>query len=428
MDVYLLDPSAPSWNARLDRIGALLNAHLNPTVFPYHFLQVVLPRIGGTIVEVREGSKHVGVGFLFPRGLNADAATGDRLAQRQYTLRYHLLGEAAKDTAHAKQGSLSESIAAEVQRQLQCASVAPYDPWAPLTFRRSARTVGHAIIGRPDAAEAQHIRHMHQQIWHSPSEYLYPADIHSTEFRLGTSLVARMEGNLAGFLFGFYKFSEKPLPADWESKLQTDLRLESQTLGVLSEYRGMRLANLLKKVQAEQARAEGIDIVNWTADPLQYPNAALNFGLLRGVAFEFHSDYYPFRNDLNRVPASRFVVTLLVRSERVVNVPVVGAPALVLELSHQPEIARVNDGFATVNWDVDAELIAIEIPADWTGLQRKSLEDALRWREVSDRIFQHYVGRQPGQYVITGVAVDEERRYLIGQQVSDALWAHLSQV
>ena len=50
-----------------------------------------------------------------------------------------------------------------------------------------------------------------------------------------------------------------------------------------------------------------------------------------------------------------------------VNVPVVGAPALVLELSHQPEIARVNDGFATVNWDVDAELIAIEIPADWTG-------------------------------------------------------------
>ncbi|MDI9546836.1 MAG: hypothetical protein QM346_04485 [Chloroflexota bacterium] len=425
MDITLLDSTAPSWNARLDRVGALLNAHLNPHVFPYHFLQVVLPRLGGSIVEVRQDRAFLCVGFLFPRGLDEECpATGtfdNCRARRQYTLRYHLLGEAAKSPA------LLEQITFELRNRLQCTAVIPYDPAAPHSFRRSARCVGHAVIGRPDAAEAQYIRHMHQQIWHSPSEYLYPADIHSTEFSLGTSLVARVEGNLAGFLFGFYKFGLKPLPADWDAKLQSDLRLESQTLGILSEYRGMRLANLLKKAQAEQALANDIDIVNWTADPLQYPNAALNFGLLRAVAFEFHDDYYPFRNDLNRVPASRFVITWIVRSDRVRNVPALGSPALVLDLQHHSHIVRVNDGFSQVRWDADAPFIAVEIPADWTALQRRSLDDALRWREVSDRLFQHYVGQEPGQYVITGVGVDHDRRFLIGERVDDALWAHLSQ-
>ena len=426
MNVTLLDPTAPSWNARLDRVGAVLNVHLNPSVFPYHFLQVVLPRLGGAMVEIRQESAYLGVGFLFPRGLGEDcpdaATSGNRLAQRQYTLRYHMVGDAARDT------SLPSRVAAELESQLPGASITLYDPAAPHTFRRSARLLGNAILGRPDAAEAQHIRHMHQQIWNSPSEYLYPADIHSTEFRLGTSLVARVDGNLAGFLFGFYKFGQKPLPADWDAKLQSDLRLESQTMGVLSEYRGMRLANLLKKTQAEQAQSDGIDIINWTADPLQYPNAALNFGMLRAVAFEFHADYYPFRNDLNRVPASRFVATWVVRSERVRSVPAMGSAALILELSHHPHIVRVNDGWSNVRWDADASFIAIEIPADWTALQRRSLDDALRWREVSDRLFQHYVGQEPGQYVITGVAVDHERRFLIGEQVNDALWAHLSQL
>ncbi len=378
MDVSLLDPTAPSWNARLDRIGAVLNAHLNPHVFPYHFLQVVLPRLGGSIAEIKEGSSYLGVGFLFPRGLGE----GDP-APRHYTLRHHLVGKAAGDA------TLAEQVAAELQTLLPGTVVTPYDPAAPHTFRRSTHFFAGATLGRPDAAEAQYIRHMHQQIWNSPSEYLYPADIHANEFRLGTSLVARVEGNLAGFLFGFYKFGRQPLPADWDAKLQSELRLESQTMGVLAEYRGMRLASLLKKAQAEQAAAEGIDIVNWTADPLQYPNAALNFGLLRAVAFGFRPDYYPFRNDLNRVPASRFVVTWVVHSERVRSVPALGATSLVLDLSHQPHIARVNDGWAQVRWDVDADLIAIEIPADWTALQRRSLDEALRWREVSDRLFQH---------------------------------------
>ncbi|MCB0069727.1 MAG: hypothetical protein KDD77_21335, partial [Caldilineaceae bacterium] len=61
----------------------------------------------------------------------------------------------------------------------------------------------------------------------------------------------------------------------WTERFNGAFRLESQTMGVLPEYRGLRIANLLKKQQAELAWREGIGVVHWTADPLQYPNAAL---------------------------------------------------------------------------------------------------------------------------------------------------------
>ena len=80
---------------------------------------------------------------------------------------------------------------------------------------------------------------------------------------------------------------------------------------------GRGLATALKSAQAELARQAGIDVVNWTADPLQWPNAVLNFGRLRAVAFEFLPDYYAFRNELNRVAASRVALTWLVDSPRV---------------------------------------------------------------------------------------------------------------
>jgi predicted GNAT superfamily acetyltransferase len=134
------------------------------------------------------------------------------------------------------------------------------------------------------------------------------------------------------------------LPADWTERFNGGFRIESQTLGVLSDYRGLRIANLLKKRQAELAWREGVGVVSWTADPLQAPNAALNFGLLKAVAFEFAPDLYPFRNELNRVHASRFGLTWLVGSKRVRDTPAIGARADILDLRATPADPRANDG------------------------------------------------------------------------------------
>ena len=311
---------------------------------------------------------------------------------------------------------------------LHGAQVVFYDPTAPHTISPTRRWSTASASAVPPPTKPPASPTLHRRIWGSPPEFLYPADIHSIEFRLGTSLVARVEGKLAAFLFRLHKFDGPHLPADWDERFGGDLRLESQTMGVLPDYRGLRIAHLLKKSQAEHAREAGISIVNWTADPLQYPNAALNFGLLRALAFHFYPDYYPFRNDLNRVPASRFALTWLVDSERVRNVPLTGSRSLVLDLRRQPEIVVVNNGVRrSCGFDADSAYIAIEIPADWTELQQRNVEEALRWREATDELFQHYVGSEPGQYVITGVGTDQDHRYLIGQRADDALWEHLGQ-
>ena len=70
-------------------------------------------------------------------------------------------------------------------------------------------------------------------------------------------------------------------------------------------------------------------------------------------------------------------------------------------------------------------MIAVEIPADWTKLQQADLATAEAWRQLTDQVFGHYIGIAPGRYTITGVGVDEDRRYLLAERSSEALWAQL---
>lgn len=412
MHIQLLNPQAPTWSGEIDRIGAYLRRPEDPALFPYHFLQVTLPRIGGAIALAMDGGRPNGVGFLFPRQRSGQ---GDRT----YTMRYHPF----PNSPTVDQTRLVELTSAA----LNGSQITFYDPAGRHEYAPSYELIGPVTIGRPDAAEANYVRILHQKIWGSPVEALYPSDIHSVGFSLGTSLVARVDAQQVGFLIGFYKFGGSELPAEWNERFDGDYRLESQIMGVLPTYRGLRIANLLKKLQAEQAWAEGIGVVNWTADPLQYPNAALNFGLLRAFALDFTPDLYPFRNELNRVHASRFSLTWLVGSQRVQEVQLMGSRATVVDLAHHRDVVRINDGWRNVTPDIDAPTVAFEIPTNWTELQHDDPAEAREWRTSSDEMFSRYVGKTAGKYAITGVGVDGERRYLIGEQISPFLLQRLAQ-
>lgn len=411
MQLTLLDPQGSEWNAQLEWIDQHLRIHAQQSLFPHHFLHATLPRIGGQIGFVETDGKRVGVAFLFPR----QRSTGADLV---YTLRYHHLPGQPQPAA--------DELTAFASAFLEHAPLHFYDADAPQYYSPTHQLLGAVDIGRPDAREAEAVRVLHQQIWGAAPDALYPTDIHSIDFAAGTSLVARVEGAAVGFLIGFYKFGGAALPADWHERFGGDYRLESQIMGVQPAMRGLRIASLLKQVQAEQAWREGIAIVNWTADPLQYANAALNFGLLRAVAFDFHPDFYPFRNELNRVQASRFGLTWLVGSRRVREVLIPSAKATVLDLTHHPGIVQVNQNWQRLDLQASASMIAIEIPEDWTSVQQRDSMAAQHWRNATDTLFSRYVGQQPDQYVITGVAVESDRRFLIGEQVDDALWRRLA--
>ena len=293
-----LDTSDDSWPGEIDHLRTMLGAPHNPALLPAHFLKVTLARIGGHVLCFEQDGSIVGVGFLFPRALDGKTQV--------FTLRFHRSVPALPADP--------EALSDAARKALDGAEVVFYDADGPHRYEPSFQRLDEVDLGRPSAAEAQAIRALQAQIWGSEPDLLYPADIHSADFGSSRSFVARVDGQMAAFLFSFFKFGGSPLPEAWQGRVRSDWRMESQTMGVDPAQRGRGLATALKSAQAELARQAGIDVVNWTADPLQWPNAVLNFGRLRAVAFEFLPDYYAFRNELNRVAASRIALTWLVNS------------------------------------------------------------------------------------------------------------------
>lgn len=394
----------------MEESRARLGSADNPALMPSHYLHVILPKIGGCGLTVQRDGQTCGYGYLFPREMEGDAPV--------YTLRYHRLADAPTVDP--------DELTGQAARLLNPACrVVFYDPHAVHSYPTSHRVIGDLDIGRPSASEAEAARTIQQVVWNNPPEVLYPADMYSAEFGLATSLVARADGQTAAFLFGMTKFGGSKLPALWQERLCHRLRVESQTMAVLPAYRGKHIAFLLKRVQAEEALAKGIHIINWTADPLQFPNAALNFTRLGAVAYESHPALYAFHNELNQVAASRFSLTWLVGSHRVQRILSGSRPTTLVDLSRRAEIVRVNNGPEPIRLDVDAPTIAFEIPADWTGLQARELPLAQRWRETTDQLFGNYLGAQSGRYIVTGTGADGARRYLIAERVTDDLLASL---
>jgi predicted GNAT superfamily acetyltransferase len=154
-------------------------------------------------------------------------------------------------------------------------------------------------------------------------------------------------------------------------------------------------------------------LIHWTADPLQFANASLNFHKLRAVAGEFYPAYYPFQNELNRVPASRLGIAWLPASAWG-RAGLTDGPRRDRALARFAGCAVLNDGPRALGRPGGAPHIAIEIPADWTALQRDDLAAAAAWRAATDAILAEWLGFAPGRYLIADVAIEGERRYLIG--------------
>ena len=324
IEATLLDPYSESFPGDVDALREAVGAPNNVHLIPPHFLKATLPKIGGKIATITRGGEPVGAGFLFPRGDGPESAG--------FTLRLHWKDHSAVAESDA------ESAAASLPEEIRLAGVTAYDPTAPLAMTGSVvYQDGDLTIETPDAKGAEEIRWLQDQIWKPEIDYLYPVDIHSPAFRPGTSLVARVGGEPVAFLFGFYKLGGPKLPARLAEAYRTDLRLESQLMGVLPAHRARGLGFLLKKTQAILAQQDGLDVVNWTVDPLQYGNAVLNFSKLRGIAFDHYPDYYAFRNALNQTAASRFNITLLVRSPHVQEALDGGGQGRPVDLADRPE-------------------------------------------------------------------------------------------
>lgn len=414
LEVSFFSPDSAAWPDDIDRLRRLLGAPHNDTLFPPHYLKMILPKIGGHVVMVRRGDHLLGIGFLFPQARQA--------GRDVYTLRFHRLSSRLEMNP--------AEVARQVEHLLAGGRVVFYDPAAPQPYQGTGWRHPDELlaIGRPSEPEAEAVRRMQQAIWQSDADFLYPVDIHAASFGAAQSLVARMAGRraLAGFLFGFHAFAGPALPAAWPYR--SDWRLESQLLGVAPDCRVQGVATALKIAQAAACREAGIEVVHWTFDPLQFGNAVLNLGRLRAVAHTFYPRYYEFRNALNQVPASRLGVTWLIASRRVREVLRPDAAAVIHDLQDDPSIQRVNDRWTVLDMDATALRIAIEIPAAWTTLQAEAPQEALSWRQATDQLLSRYLGHEAGHYMITGVGHWRgAHKFLVATRVDGALLQQMAE-
>jgi predicted GNAT superfamily acetyltransferase len=261
------------------------------------------------------------------------------------------------------------------------------------------------------------VHQVQQAIWGfaEPGVGLYPPFLFTASKNGGVVLGAfDPEGRMMGYIFSF--LGREP---------GGSLKLCSQTMGVLAEWRGQGVATALKWAQRERALAAGLSLITWTFDPLESANARLNMHKLGAVSRRYWRNIYGERfGALNEgLPTDRLLVEWWIRGQRVEARAKVEAEAEwgipVFEVEGEG-VARQVTRFDA---DVEAPCLALEVPADIQRLKRVDMALALDWRLHVREAFETYFERG---YVVTGFKTQGtgEARcnyYLLSQATEDLL-------
>jgi len=166
-------------------------------------------------------------------------------------------------------------------------------------------------------------------IWGFEDLELLPVRLFVVAHRVGGQTMAAFDGDkMAGFLIA--------VPG-----IKTDGThyLHSNMMGVLAEYRNLGVGRQLKLAQREEALARGIEMVEWTFDPLELKNAFFNMQRLGAVVERYVLNQYGITSSSlhGGLPTDRCIASWHLRSERVQRV-VAGEPAPEVEIVERIEV------------------------------------------------------------------------------------------
>src|SRR5471030_129337 len=116
---------------------------------------------------------------------------------------------------------------------------------------------------------------LEREIWGPGYDEVVPVPILAVTVLRGGILIGAFEGDLMiAFVYSLPGIKHGK-PTAW-----------SHMLGVLDAFRSAGVGRELKRLQRERALAMGLDLVEWTYDPMQALNAHLNFTKLGVMAEE----------------------------------------------------------------------------------------------------------------------------------------------
>jgi predicted GNAT superfamily acetyltransferase len=214
-------------------------------------------------------------------------------------------------------------------------------------------------------------------------------------------------GDMIGFLFGF--LGREP---------GGPLKLCSQTMGVRKEWRGLGIAETLKRAQLEQALKADLPLITWTYDPLEAPNAHLNLHKLRAISRTYWCDVYGEHfGRLNAgLPTDRLLAEWWVGGERLKRLADEDSR---LEAEAEPVFEVEGTGLArriaSMRLDLCAPALILDTVVDLQAVKRISLQLAHDWRLKVRRAFETYFARNyfAVDFISTLQNGERRNRYLL---------------
>ena len=243
--------------------------------------------------------------------------------------------------------------------------------------------------------------HLQIDVWAFAEIEVVPAGHLIAMHHYGGTCIGAFDGDrMIGFVCGF---------GGWDRGQPFH---HSHMLAVLPEYRGRQIGENLKWAQRERVLEQGIELINWTFDPLQAPNANLNVNRLGCVARRYKVNLYgESKSPLHGgIPTDRFEAEWYLKSQRVLN----ARAARPDEWPLWESLPRANRTRFTsesllacepaLDLDLDVDAFLIEVPGTITDLMARDRDLALDWRHKTRKLFQEYFEKG---YRVEGLHRDE---------------------
>ena len=175
----------------------------------------------------------------------------------------------------------------------------------------SAQTDSIRITQLQSVDELQACVDLQIAVWGYSETDVIPRRMFLLADRIGGQVIGAIDDSQGGKLIGF----AMALPGYRDRRPY----LHSHMLAVLPEYRNYGLGRRLKLAQRDDALARGIELMEWTFDPLEIKNAHLNIARLGAICRRYQPDFYgPSSSPLQGgLPTDRLYAEWWLRSPRV---------------------------------------------------------------------------------------------------------------
>ena len=215
---------------------------------------------------------------------------------------------------------------------------------------------------------------LQKEVWNFSDAELIPLRMFVVADKVGGQVMGAFDGKeMIGFALS--------IPGTRSGQIY----LHSHMLAVRKEYRNGGLGRRLKLLQREDALARGIELIEWTFDPLEIKNAYLNIEKLGAIVRRYNINQYGITSSplQGGLPSDRLIAEWWLKSKRVCtlldtgkNPPItpetsIGVPAQIYDWKAAAEtrekakqvqegnrekfLRAFSDGLAVLGYERDAE-------------------------------------------------------------------------